>query len=128
MDWYLAPDIQKKIKKIVISLSMTHIDVARLICFRSNGSTSRAQARIWSLPRVWQKALGVKAHYVLEVISEKFDKLSKNDQCRILIHELLHIPKNFSGALVAHRGRNHRIDSRRVEALFKIYDNYSSRR
>lgn len=128
MDWNRAPDINKTIISLVSSLKLVHIDPKRVICFRSRGSKSGARARIWSLPRVWQKALGVKAHYVLEVISEKFDKLSKDDQCRVLIHELLHIPKNFSGSLVPHRGRNYRIDSRRVETLFKIYDNYSSRR
>lgn len=128
MEWYPAPDIQRTIRKIITSLSMGYIDPRRIICFRSNGSSSRARARIWSLPRVWQQALNLPAYYIIEVIAHHFDKLSCEDQDRVLIHELLHIPKNFSGALVAHRGRNHRIDSRRVEALFKIYDNYSSRR
>lgn len=128
MEWYEAPDIQERIKNIVSLLSMTHIDSRRVICFRSNGSTSHARARIWSLPRVWQKALGVKAHYVLEVISEKFDKLSKDDQYRVLIHELLHIPKNFSGALLSHRSRYRRLETM-VDMLFKKYkhDNDSSR-
>jgi predicted metallopeptidase len=121
MEWDEAPDIKKAIKNITNSLSMSHIDSTRIVCFRSRGSTSRARARIWSLPRVWQKALGVKAHYVLEVISEKFDKLSKDDQCRILIHELLHIPKNFSGSLLPHRGRGLRIDIKRIEKLFGQY-------
>lgn len=128
MEWYPAPDIQKTIRKIVVSLAMNYVDPKRIICFRSEGSTSRARARIWSLPRVWQQALNLPAHYIIEVIHGHFDKLSNDDQDRVLIHELLHIPKNFSGALVPHRGRNHRIDSRRVETLFKIYDNNSSRR
>ncbi|MBI5465136.1 metallopeptidase [Candidatus Gottesmanbacteria bacterium] len=107
---------------------MSHIDSRRVICFRSRGSSSRARARIWSFPRVWQQALKLPAYYIIEVIDKHFDKLSKKDKDRVLIHELLHIPKNFSGSLVPHRGRNHRIDSRKVEELFKIYDNDSSRR
>ncbi|TSC54010.1 MAG: metallopeptidase [Microgenomates group bacterium LiPW_16] len=119
MEWYSAPDIKRAIKNIITSLSMTYIDRRRVICFRSSGSTSRARARIWSLPRVWQKALKVPAYYILEVISEKFDKLSKEDQDRVLIHELLHIPKNFSGSLLPHRGRGKKIDNILVEKLFQ---------
>lgn len=118
MKWLTAPDIQKNVVQIVRSLGMTHIDAKRVICFRSFGSSSQARARIWSLPRVWQQALHVPAHYILEVISEKFNRLSKDDQNRILIHELLHIPQNFSGTLLPHRGRGKRIDSLRVEKLF----------
>jgi len=127
MEWYPAPDIQKTVRKIVTSLSMSHIDLRRIICFRSHGSTSKARARIWSFPRIWQQALHLPAYYIIEVIDRHFDKLSNKDQDKVLIHELLHIPKNFSGSLVPHRGKNHRIDSQKVEKLFKIYDNNSSR-
>ncbi len=121
MEWDFAPDIKKAIKEITKSLPFGHVDTKRVVCFRSLGSSSRARARIWSLPRVWQKALGVPAHYVLEVISERFDNLSPDDKYRVLIHELLHIPKNFSGALLPHRGRGKRIDAQNVEKLFREF-------
>jgi predicted metallopeptidase len=57
----------------------------------------------------------------LEVLAEKFDKLNHEEKKKILIHELLHIPKNFSGALLAHRRRGARIDRQRVEQLFKKF-------
>jgi len=41
----------------------------------------------------------------------------------VIIHELMHIPKNFSGALVPHRGIHKRIDHRAVEKLFQMYKN-----
>lgn len=120
MDWQRDPRLQKEVAKIVASLKLLHIDSKRVVVFRSHGSRSRARARIWSLPRIWQKALKVRPHYCLEVLSEKFDKLSKDDQRRILIHELLHIPKTFSGALLPHRGRGKaRIDRRTIESLFR---------
>jgi len=119
MDWQLAPELQKRVEKLSHALEFSHIDSKRVIAFRSYGSKSRARARIWSLPRIWQKALKVKPHYCLEVLSEKFDNLSKEDQDKILIHELLHIPKTFSGALLSHRGRKRRIDGRVVEKLYK---------
>lgn len=119
MDWRNAPDIKKDIKILTTKLNLVHIDPKRVICFRSFGSTSRARARIWSFPRVWQLALSLPPHYVIEVISPRFDKLSEDDKKRVLIHELLHIPKNFSGSLLSHRGRGKNIDSRRVETLFQ---------
>lgn len=121
MIWEDAADIRAEISKIIPKIGMAHVDVKRIICYRSHGSSSRARARIWSLPRVWQKALKVKPHYVIEVLSEKFDHLSNDDKTRVLIHELMHIPKTFSGSLVPHRGRFHAIDHRTVEQLFRIY-------
>lgn len=123
MQWEDADDIHKRIRDVVVRLEMKHINPAYIICFRSFGSSSRARARIWSFPRVWQQALKLPPHYVIEVLSKHFDHLSSDDQTRVLIHELMHIPKTFSGALVPHRGRSHRIDHRSVERLFQEYKN-----
>lgn len=121
MEWKSAPDIKKELREIAGNLPFAHVDISRVICLRSSGSTSRARARIWSFPRVWQLALNLPACYIIEVLSEKFDRLSSDDQKRVLIHELLHIPKNFSGSLLPHRGRGPRIDFKTVEKLFQEY-------
>ncbi len=121
MNWFAAPDVQKRLSKILKALNWPHIKELQLIIYRSQGSKSRAIARIWSLPRVWQQALKVVPHYVIEVVSERFDKLSASDQDRTLIHELMHIPKTFSGALVPHRGRHRHIDRRTVEILYEKF-------
>ena len=115
MEWFPASDIEADIKNLVESLDLQYLNPRRIFCFRSHGSVSRARARIWSLPRIWQIALGCQPGYCIEVISEKFDKLTEKDQQRTLIHELMHIPKNFSGALVPHLRRNMRM----VDILFK---------
>lgn len=119
MQWIKAPDVSFEIKLLINKLKLDYIDCKKIICFRSYGSTSRARARIWSFPRVWQLALNLSPYYVVEVISQYFDKLSSDDKKRVLIHELLHIPKNFSGSLLSHRSRGGRIDNRRVENLFQ---------
>jgi len=102
---------------------MPHVDSKRVIAFRSKGGKARARARIWSFPRIWQQALGIRAHYIIEVISHHFDDLSEDEQIKVLIHELMHIPKSFSGALVPHRGARKRLQVHysKVNQLFKEY-------
>lgn|SRR3989338_5094123 len=119
MEFEKAPEINREIKKIVAGLDFTHIESGRIFCFRSKGSSSRATARIWSFPRIWQMALDLPSYYVIEVISEKFDKLNTENRQKVLIHELLHIPRNFSGSLLPHKTRSHRIDNRRIELLYR---------
>ena len=63
MEWKLAPELQKEISRLVKKLELEYIDPSKLVVFRSFGSKSRARARIWSLPRIWQQALNVKPHY-----------------------------------------------------------------
>ncbi|MFH0890095.1 MAG: putative metallopeptidase [Candidatus Aenigmatarchaeota archaeon] len=122
-----APDIKNSVDKIVRTLGIDAIDTARLFCMRSHGSKGRSIARIWSMPRIWQKALGIKAHYVIEVISEHFDSLGSEEKEKTLIHELMHIPKGFSGGLVPHKCFGKRIDRRSVEKLFAEYKQKSEK-
>ena len=100
-----APDVKERIGRIVSILDMEHIKLDQIVCMRSFNSTSDANARIWSLPKIWQKALGVKAHYILEVLAQRYDKMSEDDKDRTMIHELMHIPKTFSGALLNHKAK-----------------------
>ncbi len=122
MDFNLSSEINKRTNQIIKKLGFPHIIAKRIVCFKSHGSKSRAYARIWSLPTIWQKALQVPAHYCIEVLAEKFDKLSHENQTKVLIHELMHIPKTFSGALLPHRGRGKvKINNKTVEVLYKQY-------
>lgn len=123
MDWEIAPDILVLIKKILKSNLFNHIDGDKITAIRGKGTTSRAIARIWSLPRPWQMALKVKPQYIIEVIAERFDKLSISDQEKTIIHELMHIPKTFSGALVPHRNRGRQVNSHNVELIYRQYKN-----
>lgn len=121
VEWQQAPDIQKKINHLIKKLGFDHIVTRRVFCFRGFGSKSKAHARIWSLSRIWQKALRISPSYVIEVISEKFDKLSREKQTEVLIHELLHIPKTFSGALRPHRMRYFKLNQKAIKKLLKKY-------
>lgn len=116
-----ADDVAKRLRKIVKELDLSHIKAESVSCFRSTGSTSRAIARIWSFPKIWQQALNLPPHYIIEVVSERFDKLDEYEKHKVLIHELMHIPKNFSGALLCHKTRWSRINNKTVEQLFKKF-------
>lgn len=104
IQYHLAEDIDVRVKEILRRLKMTHVDEARLVCLRSRGSGSRRViARCHGLSRVMQLALNKKPHYVIEIVSERFDRLNKEDQTKVLIHEILHIPHSFGGGFRSHK-------------------------
>ncbi|MBL7206206.1 MAG: metallopeptidase [Candidatus Aenigmarchaeota archaeon] len=119
ISYHPAPDIQKRALHVTIRLSLQHIDLSRVAFVRSKGSKSRRTlARCHALSRIFQKALGIKAHYVIEVISEHFDRLSYDDQTRTIIHELLHIPASMGGGFRHHKPY---VNRRIVEKFYKEY-------
>lgn len=119
LEWHGDSDLQKKLEKVVIDIGFDHVNPNRVFCYRTYNSKARAYARIWAFPKIFQEVLKVEPAYVIEVLSEKFDRLSDQDKIKVIIHELLHIPKNFSGSLLPHKYGGKRID-REVEKLFKI--------
>jgi len=119
--WQEAPDVKKRLTYIVSSLGIKSLNIKRIFCLRSTNSKTRAYARIWGLTSIWQQVLKIKPCYIVEVISEKYDNLEQNQKDRILLHELNHIPKNFSGALVPHFRRGKRSFKRKLEELVSLY-------
>lgn len=120
LEWEEAKDVRKDITEILGVLEFPHIKLSRIFCFRTNGSKSRSYARIWAMPKIFQRALSIESAYVIEVLSKHYDKLDEDNQKKVLIHELLHIPKNFSGALLPHRSKNRHLGSL-ASKLFKEY-------
>ena len=116
-----AEDVQKKIDHIISVLGDPHLVKGRILCVRSYGSKANAYARIWEMPKVWKVALDINTFYVIEVLSENYDPLPEEEKIKVLIHELLHIPKTFSGALRPHRYPSGRIDQRTVNKLYRQY-------
>lgn len=112
-----APDVKKLADEIVDKLSLFHVVPQFLFCFRSTGSTSeRTIARIYGLGKIWQEALNLPPSYTIEVISERFDKLSQMEKEKTIIHELLHVPEAFAGGFRPHKGY---INDRIVERLHR---------
>ena len=119
--WKKAPDIKKRVSVISKSLGLKCPKESGVHCVRSNNANTRAYARIWGLSRIWQETLNLNPAYIIEVISEKFDNLSSKQQDRVILHELAHIPNNFSGSLIPHIRRGKRRFSSKVEALVNRY-------
>lgn len=102
MKYEFAPDLQKTAEEISGFL-FPHIQIDKVKCLRSYGTSSRGTiARCHALGKLMQKALGLKAFYALEFLSERFDKMSSEDKIKIIIHELMHIPKSFGGGFKHH--------------------------
>lgn len=121
IEWLDAPDVKERLDYLLKTIEIDWIRPERVICFRSTDAATRAYARIWGLGKVWQQALNLEPAYVLEVISEKFDKLPQIEQDKVLLHEVTHIPKNFSGSLVPHIRRGKRNFHDQVERLIAQY-------
>jgi len=103
IQYEIADDIQERFVDIVRTLNLTHVDLDKVVCIRSYGSsTKRIVARCHGMSKVLQIAMGIKAFYVLEFLSERFDKLDDKEQEKTIIHELMHIPKNFGGGFRHH--------------------------
>ncbi|HYB68953.1 MAG TPA: putative metallopeptidase [Candidatus Acidoferrales bacterium] len=114
-----APDVKKLADEIAESLGLFHVVPQYVFCIRSKGSASRRTiARIHGLGKVWQETLNLPAAYVIEVISEKYDKMNDEDKEKTLIHELLHIPEGFAGGFRPHKGY---IDDQTVEHLHRTF-------
>ena len=115
----LAQDITAKVRDILHKLEMTHVDESRLVCVRSKGSNSkRIIARCHGLSRIMQLALDQEPNYVIEVVSERFDKLGKEEQIRVLIHELMHIPHSFGGGFRSHKPY---VTQKTIERMYKKF-------
>lgn len=119
MQYEIALDIKEKVDLLINQLNFTYIKPSYIHCIRSFDAQTRAIARIWGMSRLFKEVAGIQPHYIIEVNSKRYDRLPPREQIKTLIHELMHIPKTFSGALLSHRGRYHAINDREVEKILR---------
>ncbi|MEM3999653.1 MAG: putative metallopeptidase, partial [Saccharolobus sp.] len=79
---------------------------------------SKAISRIWAVPKIVLETFNLEPLYVIELVSERFSRLSNEDKIKVMIHEILHIPYKFSGGLRAH---GKKVNSKEVNKLYKKY-------
>ena len=115
MRYEKAEDLRERARKIVNKMGWKHIDIENVGFLRSFGSSSRRTiARCHAMGKAMQLALDRNGFYLLEFISERFDRLSKEDQTKVIIHELMHIPKTFGGGFIHHN----KVNDRTVDAVY----------
>jgi len=113
-----AEDIKKEAEDIVKTMDWKHIRLGDVYFLRSVGSSSRGTiARCHTLSKPLQLALKRGGFYLIEVIHERFDKLSEDERKKVIMHELMHIPKTFGGGFIHH----HMVNERSVNLVFKEY-------
>jgi predicted metallopeptidase len=119
LQYFDALDVKLLADEIIEKLGFSHVVPQHVYCIRSKGSKSRRIiARIHGFGKVWQLALELPPAYVIEVLSERYDKLSQEDKEKTVIHELMHIPHGFKGGFRPHKGY---VSRRQVENMFKEY-------
>ena len=117
MKYEFAPELQEKAEEISKFL-FPYVNIENVKCFRSYGTSSRRTiARCHGIGKIMQKAMNVSAFYVLEFLSERFDKLSEEEQIKVIIHELMHIPKCFGGGFKHHNF----VTNKNVNIYYKEY-------
>ena len=124
MKYEFAQDIQN-IAEEISRVLFPHVKLDRVKCFRSYGTSSRMTiARCHTIGKIIQKAMNVPSFYVLEFISERFDRLNKEEQIKVIIHELMHIPASFGGGF---RHHDH-VCNKNIEKNYRAYALYKTKK
>ncbi len=119
----IAEDLQEQVNEIA-GMLFPHVRVNDVVCLRSFESKSRGTiARCHALGKAMQLALNRKGFYVIEVISERFDKMGEEEKIKTLIHELMHIPKSFGGGFIHHNI----VCEKNVKRMYRKYVNLKRR-
>ncbi|MDD5162613.1 MAG: putative metallopeptidase [Candidatus ainarchaeum sp.] len=117
MKYAFSEEWTLKARELVEKLGFHHIAPERIACLKSAGTkTRRTIARIHGLGKAMQLGMKTEPFYVIELLSEKFDRLSEDDKTKTLIHELLHIPAGFGGGFRHHKPY---VNERTVEEQWK---------
>ena len=117
MRYLFSDEWTEKAGQIATALGFDHVCLDRIACVESSGTkTTRVIARIHALGKVMQLGLRQRPFYVIELLSERFEKQSGEDKAKTIIHELMHIPKGFGGGFRHHRPYVSRAE---VEKAFK---------
>ena len=114
-----AEDIEKIAREIVDLLGWSHILLDDVAFLRSFGSSARRTiARCHALGKAMQLGMGrTRGFYLIEAISEQFDRLPQDERIKVIIHELMHIPKTFGGGFIHHD----KVNERRVNIFYELY-------
>ncbi|ARM76160.1 putative metallopeptidase [Acidianus manzaensis] len=91
-----ASDVMELAREINSRINM-NLNLDKIAFLRSKNAKTTAIARTLVLPAQWRYVLGEEKIYIVEVISEKYDKLTCEQKVYVVTHELMHIPYTMKG-------------------------------
>jgi predicted metallopeptidase len=100
-----APELKERAKNIADRFMLDHLDFSRLHFYRYHSDT-RTCAKIIGFFKTLQLVYPeIKPYYVIVFNDRNFLGASQEEQDETILHELLHIPKTFSGeySKIAHQ-------------------------
>lgn len=109
-------DVSEIINEVKHLSNFSYLDVGKISVVVSHGSKSNAYAKIYGLSREIQVGFSVPPIYTIEFLCEKIVPLRPEDTFVIFTHELLHIPKKFSGGLRPHGKYVNNLLARRISS------------
>ena len=117
-----APEGLKQLMHDMVSTlpEFKHIDPERVHLIFSNSQT-RVLAYCHQMSKRYQFAMNLEPNYVIELIARNWTRLSSEEKAKVIIHELYHIPRTFSGNLRNHK-RGFTSHGRQTEN--QLYHNY----
>ncbi len=92
-----APEIKERAKLIADRFLLDHIDFNRVHCYRYTSPTRTAAKIIGFFKTLQLVHPEIEPYYVIVFNDHNFARSSKEEQDITILHELLHIPKTFSG-------------------------------
>ncbi len=92
---------EEGVRRIISYLGVKYIRPNNIRVVRSY-SDAKVYARIWGICKVVQVGLGIEPTYVIEIVDNRFKELNCRDKIDVILHELAHIPRTFSGYVRQH--------------------------
>ncbi|MEW6063035.1 MAG: putative metallopeptidase [Nanoarchaeota archaeon] len=113
-----ADDIKERARLIADRFMFGHIDFNRVHCYRYTSKTKTVAKIIGFFKTLQLVHPEIQPYYVVVFNEYNFLKQSREEQDTTILHELLHIPKTFSGEYgkIAH----HKIREMSKRAFRKI--------
>ncbi|MCS7146421.1 MAG: putative metallopeptidase [Nitrososphaerota archaeon] len=107
--------LEEYVRKVGDRAGLNYLDYSRIRCVRSYEAKSRSvAARIHSASRALWAGMSLSPHYVIEFVSEVFDRLPEEEKAEVVLHELLHIPRVMGGGLIGHGALDFKSEVRRL--------------
>jgi len=97
VEYIEASEIKERALELASRFELKHINFEKVHFFRYTSDT-RTIAKVGGFSKIMQLVYPhINPFYVIVFNDRNFQRISKREQDETILHELLHIPKTFSG-------------------------------